>query len=94
MGREAECTCNWNGTAAKAKALIEPPELILRGALKRRVPFAQMNQIRAEGEHLRFEVAGDSVSLNLGSALALKWVQLLTTPPPTLAKKQASPRKR
>lgn len=40
MGREATCTCDWNGIQAEVKALIEPPELILRGAIRRRIPIA------------------------------------------------------
>ena len=61
MGREAECTCDWNGTSARVKALIEPPELILRGGMKHRIPFAQMRDVRADGEWLRFEFRGESV---------------------------------
>jgi hypothetical protein len=87
MGRDAECTCNWNGASARVKALVEPPELILRGGLKHRIPFAEMRQVRVESEHLRFEFRGESVSLELGSGLAAKWVQYLTATAPTLAKK-------
>jgi hypothetical protein len=87
MGREAECTCNWSGTSATVKALVEPPELILRGGLKHRIPFAAMQRVRTDGEHLRFDFQGEKVSLTLGNALAAKWVQYLTAPPPSLAKK-------
>lgn len=87
MGREAECTCDWNATSAKVKALIEPPELILRGGLKHRIPFVEMKQVRADNELLRFDFREEKVSLRLGNALAVKWVQYLTTPPPSLAKK-------
>ena len=87
MGREAECTCDWNGTTAKVKALVEPPELILRGEFRRRIPFARMQHVRAHRDKLCFEFEKETVSLNLGNALAVKWVQYLTAPPPTLAKK-------
>jgi hypothetical protein len=87
MGREAECTCNWNGTAAKVKALIEPPELILRGELRRRIPFTGMQHVRAHRDKLCFEFQKEIISLDLGNALAAKWVQYLTAPPPSLAKK-------
>jgi len=87
MGREAECTCDWNGTSAKVKALVEPPELILRGSVRQRIPFAEMQQVRADAEQLRFNFRGENVSLELGNILAEKWVQYLTAPPPTLAKK-------
>lgn len=87
MGREAECNCDWNGTKAKVKALIEPPELILRGGLKQRIPFAEMQQLRTDGDHLRFNVRGETVALTLGVDLAVRWLKTLTAPPPTLAKK-------
>jgi hypothetical protein len=87
MGREADCTCDWNGTPAKVKALIEPPELILRGGLKHRIPFADLKHVRADGDWLCFEAGKDEAALRLGSALAIKWVQHLTAPPPSLAKK-------
>jgi hypothetical protein len=54
MGREATCTCEWNGKKCTVKALVEPPELILRGELRRRVPIAKMQSIKAECDQLRF----------------------------------------
>ena len=87
MGREAECKCDWNGTSAMVKALVEPPELILRGGLKQRIPFAEMQHLRADGDHLRFKFRGETVALTLGIALAGRWLKALTAPPPTLAKK-------
>ncbi len=87
MGREAECECECNGARSRVKALIEPPELILRGELRRRIPFSAMSQVRAEGNALRFASGSESFSLAVGSGTAHKWVQALTTAPPTLAKK-------
>jgi hypothetical protein len=87
MGREAECACDWNGTAARVKALLEPPELILRGGIRRRLPFAKLHEIRADNDALRFVVAGDAVALALGSVLAAKWAKAIQSPPPSLAKK-------
>jgi hypothetical protein len=92
MGREASCLCDWNGqstrvVAARVKALLEPPELILRGEIKRRIPFVAMKQVAAQGARLRFRVEGDAVSLKLGEALAARWAQALLKPPPTLAQK-------
>lgn len=87
MGREAGCTCIWNGKKSTVKALIEPPELILRGELRRRVPIAQMKAIKAEGGHLRFTIGAESVALALGESIAVKWADALLKPAPTLAKK-------
>ena len=87
MGKEAECVCRWNGAQHKVKALIEPPELILRGEMRRRFPIAELKQIDADGEHLRFAFHGERFSLALGNALATKWAKALTAPPPSLARK-------
>jgi hypothetical protein len=87
MGREAECTCSWSGTTAQVKALIEPPDLILRGGIRRRLPFAELKNVRAAGDLLCFVYEGESISITLGAALAAKWATILTTPPPSLAKK-------
>ncbi|WP_348260729.1 hypothetical protein P8935_13050 [Telmatobacter sp. DSM 110680] len=87
MGREAQCTCIWNGAECKVKALLEPPDLILRGEIRRRIPFAKMKTIQSDGDSLRFKFEGESVSLQLGNVVAAKWAETLLKPPPTLAKK-------
>ncbi len=87
MGREAECECAWNGGRCRVKALLEPPDLVLRGEIRRRLPLAQLKEIRAGGETLHFAAGEETFALALGSVLAQKWVKALTTPPPTLAGK-------
>src|SRR5258708_40132280 len=87
MGREAQCTCVWNGAENKVKALIEPPELILRGEIRRRVPIAKMKKVTTDGEWLRFTFEGEAVALKLGSGMSAKWAEALLKPPRTLAKK-------
>jgi hypothetical protein len=87
MGREAQCECESNGARYKVKALVEPPELILRGEIRRQLPFSGLKEIRADGEALRFVYGSDRFALMVGRAMAEKWAKALTTPPPTLAKK-------
>jgi hypothetical protein len=87
MGRESECTCECNGSTYPVKALLEPPELILRGGLRRRFPLSRLKGIRADGAILRFEFEGEAFALMLGGDLPSRWARVLTTPPPTLAKK-------
>ena len=87
MGREAQCECECNGERGTVKALIEPPDLILRGEIRRRLPFSQLTQVRTDGRFLRFLCGPDTFVLALGVAMAEKWAKALTTPPPTLAKK-------
>jgi hypothetical protein len=69
------------------KALLEPPELILRGGIRRRLPFTALRELRADGDALCLVFEGDSVALALGSALAVKWARAIQAPPPSLAKK-------
>lgn len=88
MGRESNCRCDWAGTQAEVKALIEPPDLILRGALRKRIPIEDLKRVRAEGGLLRFTADGDAVVLDLGDEkLAARWVEALLKAPPSLAKK-------
>jgi hypothetical protein len=87
MGHEAQCEIECNGSRARVKALIEPPELILRGELRRRLPFSSLQQVRADGDTLCFASGPETFSLAVGSAIAQKWASVLTAPLPTLAKK-------
>jgi hypothetical protein len=87
MGREAICTCNWNGETARVKALLEPPEMILRGERRSRIPFAKMKRVRAVGGDLCFGFGVEDVRLALGEAVAAKWAEAILKPPPTLQMK-------
>lgn len=87
MGREATCICDWNGTKAEVRALIEPPDLILRGALRRRIPMVEIKSVRAERGSLRFTFDGNRVVLHVGDSAAPRWAEALLKPPPSLARK-------
>lgn len=87
MGQEAVCTCDWNCKKTSIKALLEPPELILRGETRRRLPFSKLQDVMADGEMLRFTFEGERIALSLGNTMATKWAQALLKPPPSLAKK-------
>jgi hypothetical protein len=87
MGREAVCTCDWAGTVAEVKALLEPAELIVRGEIRKRVPFTEMKHVKAESDFLSFTVGCETVQLRLGSSIALKWASTMTSPPPSLSRK-------
>jgi hypothetical protein len=87
MGREAVCTCNWGGTAAEVKALLEASEIILRGETRKRLPFKEIKEVKAVADRLCFTVSGESVQLHLGSAVAEKWAATITSPPAALSKK-------
>jgi hypothetical protein len=86
MGREALCTCDWAGKTAEVKALLETGEIILRGEMRKRIPFSEIKDARAEGGRLCLAVGGETVRLTLGPA-AEKWATTINSPPPTVARK-------
>lgn len=86
MGREVICQCDWAGVRAEVKALLETSELIVRGPIRKRARFNELNHLRADDGRLCFSVEGEAVALFLGAAVAEKWVAAIKSPP-TLAKK-------
>lgn len=87
MGREASCTARVGTETAEATALLESTTVVLRGALKRKWDIAALQNLRVEGEALRFDVGDEAVALALGEKEAGKWLAKLQAPPPTLAAK-------
>ncbi|MFG6464603.1 hypothetical protein ACG04Q_23730 [Roseateles sp. DXS20W] len=87
MGREALCTARVGNETAEVTALLESTTVVLRGALKRKWAIAALQNLRAAGEDLLFDVDGEAVALALGEKEAGKWLTKLQTPPPTLAAK-------
>ncbi len=87
MGREATCKCDWAGTTAEVKVLLEAPDLIVRGNIRKRVPIASLQNVEAKAGCLRFKTGADQVQLFLGAPMAEKWATAINTPPPTLARK-------
>jgi hypothetical protein len=87
MAREAECICERSGEAAQVKAILEYRELILRGGMSRRFPFAAMRRVQAHHGQLCFEFKAEQWSLAIGGEMAAKWAGIILTPPASLAKK-------
>jgi len=87
MGREATCKCDWAGTTAEVKVLLEPPDLIVRGEMRKRVPISSLKRVEAQSGWLRFNTGREQVQLFLGTPMAEKWATAIKTPPPTLARK-------
>ena len=87
MGREATCTARVGTETAEATALLESTTVVLRGDIKRRWDIAALQNLRLDGEELRFEAGDEAVALVLGEKEAGRWLKKLQTPPPTLAAK-------
>lgn len=87
MGREASCHCAWGGESGVCKVLLEPPDIIVRGPVRRKAAIGSLKRIRVEGEALRFDVNDEDVELALGAVQSERWFKALSTPAPTLAAK-------
>src|SRR5271163_3995855 len=87
MGREATVECQWGDEAGQCKVLLESRELIVRGAIRRRVAIASLSHVFADEDRLCFRVGTDEVFLDIGSKAAQSWAKAITTPPPSLAAK-------
>ena len=87
MGREATAHCQWAGQSGEAKVLLEAQEIILRGAIKARIPRSAITSFVAIGEDLHVESSEGKLVASLGLKEAAKWAEALAKPAPSLASK-------
>lgn len=87
MGREAICKCDWAGTTATVKVLLESSEIVVRGDIRKRVPISELRNVEVQSGWLCFNASGDQVQIFLGAPAAEKWAVAINTPPPSLARK-------
>jgi hypothetical protein len=87
MGREAQCKCEFEGAVAEVKLHLEPGLLTLSGGVKRKLPTAELKEIKVVGDRLVFRVGGKPIRLHLGKADAEKWAVAIQAAPPSLARK-------
>jgi hypothetical protein len=80
MGQELQCRMHRAGVAEDGKAWLETGFLLFRGAQRLKVPFSQMQAVRAEAGLLKLELAGAPLAFELGSA-AEKWAGKILHPP-------------
>ncbi len=87
MGRETTCRCTWGSETGICKVLLEPPEIIVRGPMRRKAAIASLSNVRIEDEALCFNTNSEPVELALSAVQCERWLKALTTPAPTLAAK-------
>ena len=85
MGNEAQCRVDIGGESADAKALLETEELIVRGALRAKIPFREAKDVAAEGGVLRLRWNGRDVRIHVGRDAA-KWAEKIRNPKSVLDK--------
>jgi bifunctional DNA-binding transcriptional regulator/antitoxin component of YhaV-PrlF toxin-antitoxin module len=79
MGNEALCRVEIGGEAADAKALLETEELIVRGALRAKIPFREVKDVVADGGVLRLRWNDRDVRIHVGRDAA-KWAEKIRNP--------------
>jgi len=79
MGNEATGRIVLDGVAANGKMLLETDELIVRGELRMKIPFAEVQSSEASGELLRLRWNDHEVELSVGPD-APKWLQKIRHP--------------
>lgn len=87
MGREAVAVARWGGAVEEVKVLLEAHEIILRGAIKARIPRAGISRVAVEEGELVLWAEGGRLVLELGASEAAKWQAYLQKPRPSLASK-------
>lgn len=87
MGRETQAQVTFRGVTAEAKVLLESTELILRGAIKARLPRAGLSDISARADGLWLVSQGEPLHVLLPEVEAIRWAKAILTPPPSLASK-------
>jgi hypothetical protein len=85
MGNEVLTRVEIGDEAAEAKALLETEELIVRGALKARILFAEARDVAAEGGILRLRWNERDVRIHVGRDAA-KWAEKIRNPKSVLDK--------
>jgi hypothetical protein len=86
MGREARCACRWGERTGHVTIRLEPPDLIVHGDFRARVPLASIDCRHVE-DALETVIDGERVAFELGGAAAARWVAAIAAPTPTLARK-------
>jgi len=85
MGNEVLTRVEIGDESAQAKALLETEELIVRGAIKAKIPFNEMKDVRAGDGMLSLRWKGRDVHVHVGRDAA-KWEDKIRNPRSVLDK--------
>lgn len=93
MGNEALCRVDLGGSSAEARVLLETDELIVRGGMKLRIPFKEMERVAADGGALTFRWKGADARMLVG-VQAPKWAEKIRNPKSVIDKLGVKPGQR
>jgi hypothetical protein len=85
VGSEVVTRVEIGAEAAEAKALLETEEVIVRGAIKARIPFSEAKDVAADGGVLRLRWNDRDVRIHVGKD-APKWAEKIRNPKSVLDK--------
>src|SRR5262245_66460352 len=81
MGRDVRCRVRADGTEAEARVLLETDEIVVRGDLRLRLPFAAVRRVEVRGGTLVLDGPDGEVELELGAKDAERWAERVRHPP-------------
>jgi hypothetical protein len=85
MGREIQCRAKSGGKWFQGKALLETNEVLFRGDLRLKIPFASLGSVIARDGQLHLKWSGDSAVFELGHQ-AERWAHPILHPKSTADK--------
>ena len=87
MGREAAAQISYQGQTGAAKILLEGPEVLCRGAVRLRLPRAEILTFAVQGADLVLTTAQGDLRATMAPGQAALWSAALSRPLPDLAAK-------
>jgi hypothetical protein len=94
VGKEADCSVVTGSKRGAAKAHLDGERLRVRGAIRLDVPLADLRRVLVRDGALVFEVAGETVALELGPKAAVAWERAIAQPKSLLEKLGVKPDQR
>jgi hypothetical protein len=85
MGREIQCRAKSGEKWHQGKALLETNEVIFRGDLRLKIPFAELKSVTARDGELHLKWSGNTAVFELGPQ-AEKWAHTILHPKSTVEK--------
>jgi hypothetical protein len=90
MGQEATCVVRIGRKKVEGTALLETSEVLLRGDVRLKLPFASMKSVAAKDGVLKIVTDDATYSFELGP-LAAKWLEKIKHPKPVIDKLGVKP---
>lgn len=80
MGNEVKCRVRFGKQESAGKALLETSEIIFRGDLRLKIPFATILSAKVVGDELQLQTVEGVATFELGASTAQKWREKILHP--------------